>query len=52
MQQLGRPQDAAAQDAKKRRNDPFWPAYEGVTSYWPFGAQLSGRLPWRSAWPG
>jgi uncharacterized membrane protein len=44
---------AAHQDAKKRRlMGGVWARYERETSYLPFGAQLSGRQPWRAVWPG
>jgi uncharacterized membrane protein len=29
-----------------------WARYERETSYWPFGAQVSGRQPWSAVWPG
>lgn len=41
---------SAAQDIKKRRQlGPSWDAWEAQTSYWPLGAQIAGRQPWRSA---
>ena len=44
---------SAFQDGKKRRAmGADWAAYEEKTSYWPLGAQLSGRQPWSSLWPG
>jgi uncharacterized membrane protein len=44
---------AAFQDGKKRQQlGSKWAGYEARTSYWPFGAQLAGRQPWRTAWPG
>jgi uncharacterized membrane protein len=44
---------AAHQDLKKRRlMGPVWERYERETSYWPLGAQLSGRQPWSALWPG
>ncbi|WP_199554006.1 NnrU family protein [Sandaracinobacteroides hominis] len=44
---------AAHQDVKKRRLlGDGWAIYEAQTSYWPLGAQLSGRQPWRALWPG
>lgn len=44
---------AAHQDSKKRRlMGPVWERYERETSYWPLGAQLSGRQPWSALWPG
>lgn len=44
---------SAMQDVKKRRAmGADWAAYERSTSYWPLGAQLSGRQPWSSLWPG
>ncbi len=42
---------AAAQDAKKQRLDRRWPDWRRRTAFVPFAAQLSGRLPWRSARP-
>jgi len=44
---------AAFQDGKKRvQLGAKWADYEARTSYWPFGAQIAGRQPWRTAWPG
>ena len=44
---------AAFQDRKKRRQlGASWAAWEAQTSYWPLGAQLAGRVPWRSLRPG
>jgi uncharacterized membrane protein len=44
---------AKLQDGKKAYQlGPAWAAYAGKTSYWPFGAQLSGRARWSRAWPG
>lgn len=44
---------AAFQDGKKRKQlGARWADYEARTSYWPFGAQIAGRQPWRTAWPG
>jgi uncharacterized membrane protein len=44
---------AAHQDRKKRRlMGPVWDRYERETSYWPLGAQVSGRQPWSALWPG
>jgi uncharacterized membrane protein len=44
---------AAHQDRKKRRlKGEAWARYELQTSYWPFGAQVTGRQPWRAVWPG
>lgn len=41
------------QDGKKAAQlGPNWAAYASKTSYWPLGAQMTGRLPWRAAWPG
>lgn len=43
----------ALQDGKKEALLGLdWTAYIDRTSYWPFGRQLRGRLPWRTAWPG
>ncbi len=40
---------SAAQDVKKRAQlGANWRSWEAQTSYWPLGAQLSGRQPWRS----
>lgn len=44
---------AAHQDRKKLRlMGEGWARYEAETSYWPLGAQLSGRQPWGALWPG
>jgi uncharacterized membrane protein len=44
---------AAHQDLKKRRlMGATWERYERETSYWPLGAQLSGKQPWHTLWPG
>ncbi|MBW7945537.1 MAG: MFS transporter [Sphingomonadaceae bacterium] len=44
---------ARFQDGKKAAQlGAAWAAYAGSTSYWPLGAQLSGRLGWSRAWPG
>jgi uncharacterized membrane protein len=44
---------AAHQDGKKRRlMGATWERYEKETSYWPLGAQLSGKQSWGSLWPG
>lgn len=44
---------AAHQDSKKRRMmGPVWETYERETSYWPLGAQISGKQPWSALWPG
>lgn len=44
---------ARAQDGRKvRLMGADWQAWARRTSFWPFGAQLGGRLPWRSAVPG
>lgn len=44
---------AAHQDSRKRRRaGPAWQRYAATTSYWPGGAQISGRQPWRTFWPG
>lgn len=44
---------AAHQDRKKRRlKGEAWARYERQTSYWPFGAQVTGRQPWSAVWPG
>lgn len=44
---------AAAQDGKKRRQlGANWEAWEAQTSYWPLGAQVTGRQPWGSLWVG
>lgn len=44
---------AAAQDGKKRvQLGDRWAGYEAQTSYWPLGAQISGRQGWGSLWPG
>ncbi|MGL6042298.1 MAG: NnrU family protein [Sandaracinobacteroides sp.] len=44
---------AAHQDLKKRRlMGPVWERYERETSYWPLGAQVSGKQPWSALWPG
>ncbi|TFI56826.1 MFS transporter [Sphingomonas parva] len=41
------------QERKKRATlGPAWAAWEARTSFVPFGALVSGRLPWRSAAPG
>ena len=43
---------ARAQDGKKARLlGPAWQAWQGKTSFWPFGAQFTGRAPWRAAVP-
>jgi uncharacterized membrane protein len=43
---------ARAQDGKKLRLlGPAWQGWEAKTSFWPFGAQLSGRSPWRATVP-
>lgn len=44
---------AALQDRRKAAEfGESWRRFAGQTAYMPFGAQLSGRLPWRSVWPG
>jgi len=44
---------AAHQDIKKRRlMGESWAGYEAQTSYWPLGAQIGGRQPWGTLWPG
>lgn len=44
---------AAAQDGKKRvQLGDRWAGYEQQTSYWPLGAQISGRQGWGTLWPG
>lgn len=44
---------AAHQDRKKHRLlGESWARYEGATSYWPLGAQFSGKQPWSALWPG
>jgi uncharacterized membrane protein len=44
---------AALQDGKKARQlGEKWTRYEAETSYWPLGAQLSGRQPWSALVPG
>lgn len=44
---------AAHQDIKKRRlMGDTWARYERETSYWPLGAQLTGKQPWSALWPG
>ncbi len=43
---------ARAQDAKKEvLLGGAWQAWEARTSFWPFGAQVTGRAPWRAAVP-
>jgi uncharacterized membrane protein len=43
---------ALAQDAKKERLlDAAWRDWEAQTSFWPFGAQLTGRRSWRVVLP-
>ena len=44
---------ASLQDGKKARQlGPGWEDYARETSWWPLGAQISGRQPWSSLWPG
>jgi len=44
---------AAHQDSKKRRMmGAIWARYQAETSYWPLGAQISGKQPWSALWPG
>lgn len=43
---------AALQDRKKAVLDPGWAAHAARTSWWPLGAQIAGRQPWRALWPG
>jgi uncharacterized membrane protein len=44
---------SAGQDVKKARvMGPAWQGWVAKTSYWPFAAQISGRLGWASIWPG
>jgi uncharacterized membrane protein len=43
---------AFLQDGKKRGQNPAYAAHEAATGFIPFGAQLSGRQPWRTASPG
>ncbi|GGI75156.1 hypothetical protein GCM10007973_09990 [Polymorphobacter multimanifer] len=43
---------SAMQDGKKRAADPGYGAHMARTSFVPFAAQLSGRAPLASAWPG
>jgi len=41
------------QDGKKRGQlGDTWVRYEAETSYWPFGAMVSGKQPWSAVWPG
>ncbi len=41
------------QDAKKAKlMGDRWREWQAKTSYFPFGAQLSGRIGWAAAWPG
>lgn len=41
------------QDRKKERLlGDSWRGWEARTSFVPFGALLSGKIPWRAAWPG
>lgn len=41
------------QDRKKERlMGDAWRGWETRTSFVPFGALLSGKIPWRAAWPG
>lgn len=43
---------ARAQDAKKARVlGDLWRGWQAKTSFWPFGAQVAGRTPWRAAIP-
>ena len=44
---------ARLQDGKKRAQlGETWVRYEAETSYWPFGAMVSGKQPWSAVWPG
>jgi uncharacterized membrane protein len=44
---------SAGQDVKKARlMGPAWQGWVARTSYWPLGAQISGRLSWGSILPG
>ena len=44
---------AAGQDVRKRAEiGPAWEGFVTRTSYWPFGAQISGRRDWSTLWPG
>ena len=44
---------AKLQDGKKAvQLGQGWAAYAAKTSYWPLGAQVSGRASWAKAWPG
>ncbi len=44
---------AKLQDGKKALQlGEAWAAYAAHTSYWPGGAQIKGRLPLRTFWPG
>jgi uncharacterized membrane protein len=44
---------AALQDGKKRAQlGGSWDRYAAKTSYWPFGAIISGRQPLSALWPG
>lgn len=44
---------SSLQDGKKARQlGAGWDAYARETSWWPLGAQISGRQPWSSLWPG
>lgn len=44
---------AAHQDGRKRAaGGALWQRYAGATSFWPLGAQIVGRQPWASLWPG
>jgi len=44
---------AALQDRRKAVEfGPAWHDFAARTAYIPFNAQITGRLPWRTAWPG
>jgi uncharacterized membrane protein len=44
---------SAGQDRKKAvLMGADWQGWVAKTAYWPFAAQVSGRLPWGSMWPG
>ena len=43
---------AQAQDTKKARLlGAAWQGWQAKTSFWPFGAQIGGRAPWRATMP-
>jgi uncharacterized membrane protein len=43
---------SAMQDRKKLRQNPGYAAHMAATGFVPLAAQLSGRQPWHSLWPG